>query len=176
MDLWQFRLAGKPQIFVPEQFTQEWEYEAAIDRDHLQREDTAGNYHWWSNLFQVGWIMWSLITHAYPPVPPTMCSYEYANPELGQGGGGGGGLDDDAGDDTVYGFTYGAQLMEDEYGEYDTSLRSLLMRLLDHNPTQRPKLLWLERTLLVHARREVLSTNEPDEEFRKAMHRLFGEP
>lgn len=95
-----------------------------------------------------------------------MVSYEYPDPDAVHGNNMG-----------RTGFTYGGQLMEEEFdAHYDASLRSLLMRLLDHNPTQRPKLAWLERTLEENARREGLLTREPDVDFRKVVQRLFGEP
>lgn len=153
---------------MPEQFTQEWEYEASIDKAHLDREETAGNYHWWSNLFQVGWIMWSLITQSYPPVPPTMHSYQYPDPDVQNTNNNNAPL--------VPGLTYGSQLLEKEFDGYDRILRTLIVRLLDHNPTKRPKIAWVEKTLDEYARRQVLSDREPDREFRKAMHRLFGAP
>lgn len=172
--MWQFRLHGKPQIFAPEQFTEEWEYEASIDQAHLKREETAGNYQWWTNLFQVGWIMWSLITHSYPPAPPTMHWYEYPDPDAPDGFGG----DGSGGDNINYlpGMSYGGQILGDKFDGYDMCLRTLIVRLLDHNPTKRPKMAWMEMVLDQSVRRDDLVLEEPDEEFRKAMRRLFGGP
>lgn len=150
---------------MPEQFTEEWEYEASIDLAHLQQEETAGNYQWWSNLYQVGWIMWSLMTHAYPTVPPTMDSYDYLMEDLPNGIYGQNYL--------VQGLTYGGQLMSPEFNQYDLELRQLVMRLLDHTPEQRPKMPFLEQLLRERARRRELSVREPDAEFIQAMQDIF---
>lgn len=173
-DLWQYRLHGKPQIFAPEQFTEEWEYEASIDQARLTGQETAGNYQWWTNLYQVGWIMWSLITHAYPPVPPTMHWYEYPDPNAPDGFGGDG--SGQGGVSYVPGLSYGGQVMEPEFDGYDMCLRTLIMRMLDHKPDMRPTMDLMEQIINQMVRSDDLLAQEPDAEFRAAMYRLFGEP
>ncbi|PSR73295.1 hypothetical protein BD289DRAFT_244504, partial [Coniella lustricola] len=87
--LWTLRTYGKYPFLAPEQFTREWDYHASRSLEDLQREPTAGQYHWWTNLFHVGWIMWSLMTHCYPPIPAQAAPYVYHAEDVRdfQGGG-----------------------------------------------------------------------------------------
>lgn len=165
-DLWIFRMMGKPQFFLPEQFTQEWDFQASINLDYLRNEETAGNYHWWSNLYQVGWIMWSLITHCYPPAPPPLWPYQY--PAIG----------DDDEDVTVKGYTYGGHLVNEAYTDYDRSLREIIMRMLDHNPRHRPSMMYMEEVLAEKTRRDdpLRRNMETDEQLKESTYRVFGEP
>ncbi|KAJ4403108.1 hypothetical protein N0V82_010703 [Gnomoniopsis sp. IMI 355080] len=176
--LWNLRCRGKTQYLQPEQFTREWEYRAALDRAHLSMESTAGNYHWWSNLYHIGWIMWSLVTQCFPPVPPRALPYTYANEDPSSlsaaTGGGGVGLDD--GGQFVNGHTYGMHIMAEEFDDYDFELRLQILRCLDHVATNRPKMGWFEAVLAFNVGRPDLVEAESDEQLRAHMNNVYGQP
>lgn len=126
----------------------------------------AGNYHWWSNLYQVGWIMWALVTHCHPPWPPRALPYEYPAEH-----------DSTGPDDGRQGWTYGMHMMDDaRYGECDFELRVQIMRCLDHNPIQRPTAEWFERVVAYNVTRDDLLHAESDEQLREAVSRIFRAP
>lgn len=169
MKLWLARYRGKSSWYHPEQFTREWEYEAAVDLVHLRHEPTAGNWHWWSNLYQVGWIMWTLITHCYPPQPPRAWPYAYE-------------AEGDRAESVAYalplenGWTYGMDLMNPIFGKYDHELRLQIMRCLDHEPSKRPDIRWLERVIEARVRSRDLVDAESDEQLKDAVAEIFRSP
>ncbi|CAN8105498.1 unnamed protein product [Discula destructiva] len=169
-DLWYTRQVGKVDHLLPEQFTQEWEYKAATDLASLSREPTAANYNWWSNLYQIGWVMFELITHCFPPVPPR--AWPYAYPAEGDDNGNGNGN----GNGMITGFTYGANIMGAEFDGYDYQLRLQILRCLDHEPDKRPTMGWLETVLSMNLVRLDLLRGESDEELKAQMNRIFGDP
>lgn len=163
--LWLARLRGKPEFYHPEQFTREWDHVASISLAHLQREPVAGNYHWWSNLYQVGWVMWALLTHCHPPMPPPAMPYEYPAEHTRTGP-----------DDVREGWTYGLHLMDGQYDEYDLELRMQIMRCLDHSPLERPTAEWLERVIEYNVTRDDLLMAESDAQLRGAVEKIFRAP
>lgn len=160
--VWGSRPCGKAEFFTPEQFTPEWEYEASRGLWELSRQETAGNYNWWSNLFQVGMIMWCIMSQHMPPMPPVAYPYKY-RAEDGTGR-------------AVRGHSYGLHLFHEEYDHIDGALRALVNRLLDHNPTQRPKMGYLEQYIACNLAREDLGAAEPDGELMANARRIFGDP
>ncbi|KAL1840784.1 hypothetical protein VTJ49DRAFT_7739 [Mycothermus thermophilus] len=68
-DYWKLRKTGKTNILTPEQTTEEWDWVNLHPAD--AGVTIAGNYNWYTNLYQIGLVMFSLITlhkHEYPPV------------------------------------------------------------------------------------------------------------
>ncbi|KAG8162256.1 hypothetical protein KVR01_008021 [Diaporthe batatas] len=65
---WGWRRKGKTIQLLPEQYHKEWDYIQTIPV--LERHRVAGRYGEWSNIFQVGLCIQSLITRGYPPYPP----------------------------------------------------------------------------------------------------------
>lgn len=161
--LWSSRCRGKGLYLLPEQFTREWEYRAAIDLANLAMSTTAGKYSWWSNLYQIGWIMWSLITHCFPPAPPRALPYAYASEVIGVA-------------EDSHGFTYGMHVMAEDFTWCDVELRRQILRCLDHDPTKRPRLIWLEAVFLHNVRRPDLVQVESDEQLRAHMNDIYGGP
>ncbi|ROV86701.1 hypothetical protein VMCG_10932 [Cytospora schulzeri] len=161
-NLWAQRICGKPDFFTPEQFTPEWDYEASRSLDHLAREQTAGNYQWWSNLYQVGCVMWCLITQCFPPDPPVALPYWYPA--------------EDGRDVVCDGHSYGALLESEGFDAADSRLRRLVVRCMDHNPWNRPRMGFLEEVFDVNVGRMDLRGMESDEELMMNARRIFGEP
>ncbi|ROV91080.1 hypothetical protein VPNG_09917 [Cytospora leucostoma] len=159
--LWSNRPTGKSDYLTPEQFTPEWDYEASRGLEELSREETAGNYHWWSNLYQIGWIMSCLVTHHEPPFPPVAWPYTYPAED--------GRMVD------LEGHSYGKLLFYDRFDGYDFRLRHLIARCLEHNPTKRPTLLYVADFIAANLRREDLREQESDEELLRNARRIFAE-
>ncbi|KAH7627888.1 hypothetical protein B0T09DRAFT_359213 [Sordaria sp. MPI-SDFR-AT-0083] len=129
LTLWHiFSNRGKSSIYAPEQFTEEW--------DHVKeggpRESgatTAGNYNWWTNLYQVGIIMYSLIQlceFETSPVP-NYAAIRYP----------------DGSEREVWG--YGMGLLVSQYSNLDFDLVNAVAACLCHDPADRPDMHDLER-------------------------------
>lgn len=161
-ELWRARQYGKVDHFLPEQFTREWEYKASIDLHNLRRQPTAGNYNWWSNLYQVGWVMWELVTHCFPPCPPRAYPYRYAREGA------------DVKDQN--GHSYGLHVLGREFDSVDSELRYYIVRCLDHQPSKRPSMGWMEAVLMEATVRPSLLMAEPDDQLRAQMDFIFGNP
>ncbi|KAK1752721.1 hypothetical protein QBC47DRAFT_432407 [Echria macrotheca] len=68
-EMWSARIRGKPEYFVPEQFTAEWDW--VHWSPALQPEiKTAGKYGYRSNIFGVGLCVWSAMTLHKPSHQP----------------------------------------------------------------------------------------------------------
>ncbi|KUI59154.1 hypothetical protein VP1G_06390 [Cytospora mali] len=160
--LWAQRACGKADFYTPEQFTPEWDYEASKGLYDLSREQTAGNYQWWTNLFQVGYVMFCLITQCSPPTPPVAKPYSYPA--------------EDGSNDILTGYTYGMILYAGEYRSVDRRLRDLVVRCLDHNAMERPEMSYLELVIDANVGRMDLRGRESDEELTRNARRIFGEP
>lgn len=119
----------------------------------------------WSNLFQVGWIMWSLMTKAYPPWPPVAVQYAYDDEAPGAIPG-----------DQLGGWSYGMQLRSSDYDVYDLALRQQIYRCLEHNALRRPRSYHLESVIQTNLRRYDLVAAESDEDLRAAARVIFGGP
>lgn len=130
MTRWNCRRRGKSSIYAPEQFTEEW--------DHVKeggpRESgatTAGNYNWWTNLYQVGIIMYSLIQlceFETSPVP-NYAAIRYP----------------DGSEREVWG--YGMGLLVSQYSNLDFDLVNAVAACLCHDPADRPDMHDLERLI-----------------------------
>lgn len=163
--LWSYRMVGKPSFYTPEQFTDEWEYAASLGMAELTREETAGNYQWWTNLFQAGLVMWCLVTGCYPADPPAPSRYAYQDDDGGAGGG-----------PMSFGYSYGVLLFSDGFSGVDRELRNLIVRCLDHNPWERPGMRYLEWFIADNVGRADLRAVESDEELLRNARRIFGGP
>ncbi|KAL0468543.1 hypothetical protein QR685DRAFT_343724 [Neurospora intermedia] len=136
---WSCRRRGKRSIFAPEQFTEEWDY--VKDGPLESGAKTAGNYNWWTNLYQVGIIMYSLITLCEFEVPPTPNMAEVRYP--------------DGSEKEVWG--YGMDLLVCGYSHIDFDLVNAVAACLCHDPADRPDLHDLE-TLI----RTKITSQPPD--------------
>lgn len=74
------------------------------------------------------------------------------------------------------GFTYGMHIMDFEYEYCDLELRRQILRCLDHNPEQRPKMGWFEGVFMFNAGRPDLMQAESDEQLRAHMNTIYGDP
>ncbi|KAK4223468.1 hypothetical protein QBC38DRAFT_516766 [Podospora fimiseda] len=117
---------------MPEQFTEEWENIKQTPATAINTsKDTAGNYSWRSNLFQVALIMACVITGATPQHPPrpTRVNLKINCPGPRHG-------------DEISGTTYGWYLV---YGKppwchIDFELRRVLAHCMMNRPVDRPSM------------------------------------
>ncbi|KAB5511509.1 kinase-like domain-containing protein [Coniochaeta sp. 2T2.1] len=126
-EMWGSRRAGKPKYLTPEQFTEEWDFIKGAPVDEAADSNianTAGNYNWWTNLYQVGQVMWQLITLHGLEWPRTAQQVELRNAK-GEG-------------ETIW--TYGSWLLDPRFKDTDLQLRMLVMRCMNHKPAERPTL------------------------------------
>ncbi|KAI1106344.1 kinase-like protein [Jackrogersella minutella] len=116
------RGGGKHCYTAPEQFCNDWDYippDSGTVKDHF----IAGNYHWHTNLFQVGCTMEALVTLCYPAFPPIPSWCERAPP---------------TGKERYV--TYGIHLDDARYSHVDQQLRDVVRRCQAHYPLDRPRL------------------------------------
>lgn len=164
-----------------EQFTEEWDFVPGAPSQHGPRgEGTAGNYHWWTNIYQVGlvsdvtqasssWIaqqtlnpdsqvMWSLIT---------LCRNEYP-PEVGRYAA------MEVNGSPIYSWSYGLWLLDPSFQDVDLELRELVVRCLDHKPLTRPKMETLREVFQRRVRGS--ASSEEDQEIQRISREIFGDP
>lgn len=74
-DYWNKRVSGKPHLYTPEQFIDEWDYLDVTTRNgahpHWNDCKIAGCYDWTTNTYQAGLIMFQWLTKYYPERKPT---------------------------------------------------------------------------------------------------------
>ncbi|KAK3689432.1 hypothetical protein B0T22DRAFT_378420 [Podospora appendiculata] len=129
-----------------EQFTDEWDY---INSTPLaSRTLTAGNFSWWTNLYQVALVMWQCIAQCHIEQPPVLEKVPLTFP-----------------DGSTRGiWTYGGYMVRPRQSgwQIDEALRHLVARCMAHIPADRPSLAELESEIgkrisgLNHATREVV--------------------
>lgn len=66
--------------------------------------------------------------------------------------------------------------MAEDFVWCDVELRRQILRCLDHDPTNRPTLVWFEAVLLHNVRRPDLVAAESDAQLRAHMNDIYGEP
>lgn len=144
--MWQTRQCGKVHIYTPEQFAEEWDYVhgAPIYHPEPTERDPAGNYHWWTNMYQVAQVMWQLVTLCHLEWPPVLEDY---NETLADGS-------------ETRRWSYGAALLSEEFDYADLSLRSLLVSCMNHNPTERPTMAEIDEVIRGHVDAHELSARE----------------
>ncbi|KAK4222364.1 kinase-like domain-containing protein [Podospora fimiseda] len=153
--VWATRQSGKHHIFAPEQHTEEWDY--LDELPDMNISETAGNYNWWTNLYQVALVMWKLITlhdYEYPPVIEEI--------EIKQIDG-----------TLVKEWTYGGYLFHSKFNHIDSDLRNLVALCMIHNPTHRPKMQDIELCIQKHLDKE---TTANDQMVRLFVDDFFGGP
>lgn len=159
--MWRLRQYGKVNIYTPEQFAEEWDYIAGAPIYHPDRteRETAGNYHWWSNMYQVAQVMFELITLCHLEWPPVLEQYyeDLADGSKGKR------------------WSYGTALLADEFDHVDLTLRQVVAACMNHNPLERPLMAELDEVI-----REHVGTHEPSAQERlEVQHfwdRILGEP
>lgn len=127
--LWSCRRQGKRTIYTPEQFTEEWDHFKDNPRDSGAK--VAGNYNWWTNLYQLGIVMYGLITlHEFEAGPiPTFAEIRYPDRSRKE----------------VWG--YGMDLLHCPYSNFDFDLVNVVAACLCHDPADRPDMHDLERLI-----------------------------
>lgn len=75
-----------------------------------------------------------------------------------------------------HGHTYGMHIMAADFTYCDLELRRQILRCLDHDPTQRPKLGWFEAVFMYNVERPDLLEAESDEQLRAHMCDVYGQP
>ncbi|CCC11424.1 unnamed protein product [Sordaria macrospora k-hell] len=154
--VWYARQSGKAYLYTPEQFTEEWDWFAGAPAADGAR--TAGNYREAMNLWQMGWIMYALITLCWPNEKKE--PFVWANELL---------------DRQVRDATYGGDLLySGRYDDTDRDLRKLVAQCLYHCPMSRPSLKELEIAIKLKLRSTNLDKTE--EESRAWARRFYGEP
>jgi len=156
------RRTGKRGYLAPEQFTSEWDY---ISSDIVpDRTRIAGKYSWKTNLWHVGCIMWSMITHKYlprGPVPEEVDMTRLApvdNPPIATRWAPGRpgrtrrrpGVPFGSPIRPVTKWTYGNYVCRDSDGifrEADPELRTLVMRFMMDDPADRPEMEEIEEII-----------------------------
>ncbi|KAK3997936.1 kinase-like domain-containing protein [Cladorrhinum sp. PSN332] len=132
LKIWATRRSGKYHIYPPEQHTIEWDY---IDElPNLRISETAGNYNWWTNLYQVALVMWKLITlceYEYPPVIEELAIMQTDGTLTKE-------------------WTYGGHLFNPKFDNIDVDLRNLIAMCMIHNPTHRPTMEDIELSIRNH--------------------------
>ncbi|KAK3382176.1 kinase-like domain-containing protein [Lasiosphaeria ovina] len=142
--IWKTRERGKELYYTPEQFTSEWDHVETLPAD-LQPTGAriAGNYTWKTNLFQVGMIMWSMITLRWNPQPLLAWA-----------------LDDD--DQQTYTRTYGGWLTRNpRLSSVDDNLRRLVAECMIEDPARRPEVGYVHETI-----QEALSITDDQEKIK----------
>ncbi|KAK0737971.1 hypothetical protein B0T18DRAFT_237284 [Schizothecium vesticola] len=134
--MWNLRIQGKQSIYTPEQFSEEWDWIARTPLESGAR--VAGNFNWWTNLYQVGLIMWSAITLRQPPQhpEPEMCDLLTLGSILSVA------ADDE--EPTSPEWTYGGFLIGPVCEYADLTLRNVVARCLCDDPKRRPTMQELE--------------------------------
>ncbi|KUI67727.1 hypothetical protein VM1G_02955 [Cytospora mali] len=137
--IWEVRAKGKHGYYLPEQFTPDWDsvrlwsdpFTDGITDINGNLEHVAANYGAWSNIWQVGQIMWCCITLLNPnrpPIPqpmPTAPGPAASRPR-----------------------TYGADVLDPIYvNRYGQRMCELVARCLMHKPADRPSLQDLQAEL-----------------------------
>jgi serine/threonine protein kinase len=158
--MWSTRRYGKINIYTPEQFTEEWDWvkRTPISEPGAER-GTAGNYHWWTNLYQVAQVMWQLITLHSLECPPVAMPCDIELPD---------------GTREIR-WSYGTGLLDPHFDHVDRDLRELVMLCMSHNPMERPTMPYIDAML----RENVYSQGQSAEERKAAQGfcvQLFADP
>ncbi|KAK0702993.1 kinase-like domain-containing protein [Lasiosphaeria miniovina] len=158
--MWDFRRRGKDGWLTPEQFSTEWNYV----KSHPSGARIAGQYTWKTNLWQLGQVMWCLISHRVPPSGPIP---ENVVPDGGHG---------------PMRWTYGKFITRnappDVFTDTDLELRNLVVRCMMDDPADRPEMDELERIIS-----EGIQRHDPGPRRRQALRPsavtvdpIFGDP
>jgi hypothetical protein len=160
--MWALRKVGKVDIYTPEQFTEEWDHveKAPIAMPDAMSKTTAGNYHWWTNLYQVGQVMWQLITLCrleFPPYP------EQFNDKW-------------VDDHPVQSWSYGTYLFDERFADVDPQLISLVVDCLKHNARDRPTMTTIDAWMVLKVRNAPPMTPEEERTVQRFCQFMFGDP
>ncbi|KAH8891700.1 hypothetical protein GQ53DRAFT_841543 [Thozetella sp. PMI_491] len=160
LSFWCHRQRGKSDFFLPEQFTEEWDYVKTLP--HFQACEVAGNFSWRSNVYHLGLMLWCLITGCYPPrgpIDPQVVSAE---------------VDMDSGE-TEYKWSYGNYLSDETIFDWvDPNLLHLAVRCMMEKPDDRPSL--QEIAAVIHRGLHGTPWGETDDDTKAWAARFFGGP
>ncbi|KAK4203431.1 hypothetical protein QBC40DRAFT_167067 [Triangularia verruculosa] len=159
-EYWSSRTTGKTSVYTPEQFSEEWDYINGNPR--TINSETAGNYNWWTNLYQIALIMWQMVALCHPESPPVveLCIIKLL----------------DGTEATEYGF--GGYILNDKkFSHIDRDLRELISQCMLHRPSRRPTMEQLESVLESKTKRQgVDATNAEEVEAQRYCEWLFKGP
>ncbi|VBB81436.1 Putative protein of unknown function [Podospora comata] len=129
-DYWNSRGRGKQSAYTPEQFSEEWDYINGNPR--TIKSDTAGNFNWWTNLYQIALVIWQMVSLCHAELSP---SPEKITIKMLDGT-----------ETTAYGF--GGYILNDKkFKHIDRDLRELINQCMLHVPAKRPTIEQLENLL-----------------------------
>ncbi|KAK0657962.1 hypothetical protein B0T16DRAFT_402809 [Cercophora newfieldiana] len=155
---WRMRQYGKTEVWTPEQFSQQWEYHSF--HPACAGLSTGGNYSWWTNLYQIGLIMFSLITLCEHPIPAVLDYYWLVDP---------------AGNRRKA-WSVGVYVMQDKFSHIDLGLRGLVMRCLAYKPADRPTMKELEDILDIYVNTRAGPANKEDQDAQEWAKNIFAGP
>ncbi|CAP62227.1 uncharacterized protein PODANS_5_11883 [Podospora anserina S mat+] len=113
-----------------EQFSEEWDYINGNPR--TIKSETAGNFNWWTNLYQIALVIWQMVSLCHAELPP---SPEKMTIKMLDGT-----------ETTAYGF--GGYILNDKkFKHIDRDLRELINQCMLHVPAMRPTMEQLENLL-----------------------------
>ncbi|KAK4040783.1 hypothetical protein C8A01DRAFT_35158 [Parachaetomium inaequale] len=150
---WRVRKCGKTHILAPEQTTQEWEHFNTNPRAAQAR--IAGNYNWWTNLYQ---IMFNCITLCEAEYPPVIEELDLVHPDL----------------TVTREWTYGGYLLNKRFERTSPTLRHLIALCLVADPNRRPDMHTLQETIQKYVKRDKGPLNEADLYAQKWVTEIFG--
>ncbi|KAK4642082.1 LOW QUALITY PROTEIN: hypothetical protein QC761_511883 [Podospora bellae-mahoneyi] len=123
---WNSRGRGKQS----EQFSEEWDYISGNPR--TIKSETAGNFNWWINLYQIALVIWQMVSLCHAELSP---SPEKITIKMLDGT-----------ETTAYGF--GGYILNDKkFKHIDRDLRELINQCMLHVPAKRPTMEQLENLL-----------------------------
>ncbi|KAK0660139.1 hypothetical protein QBC41DRAFT_41867 [Cercophora samala] len=143
---WNARTRGKASVYTPEQLTEEWDY--LNGNPMTVKSETAGNFNWWTNLYQIAIIMWQMVALCHQECPPVV---EQVKIKMLDGT-----------EATEYGFG-GFILNNKKFKHIDRDLRELINQCMLHVPAKRPTMEQLENILEAKTKRQGVDANNQEE-------------
>ncbi|KAK0701368.1 hypothetical protein B0T21DRAFT_115945 [Apiosordaria backusii] len=144
-EYWRIRDNGKPQLYTPEQFSEEWDY--LNGNPKTINSEVAGNYNWWTNLYQISIIMWQLVSLCFPEQPPRVEKIKITH--------------QDGTESTEWGF--GGFILDDKrFGHIDRDLRELINQCMLYTPSKRPTMEQMETILEKKIKRQGVDPNDAE--------------
>ncbi|KAK3335225.1 kinase-like domain-containing protein [Cercophora scortea] len=158
VEYWDTRVWGKQGLLSPEQFTREWDFVTYIPAIMDPPARVAGQFTWKTNLYQLGYTMWMLITRH----DRAMMAQRTKLPDSDPNGGGR--------------WTYGGWLNSEQFAAIDPDLRKLVVRCMMDDPADRPEMQELQKII----RRKVTVFGRDRRMhmrmYRQSAEEVFGEP
>ncbi|KAK4447935.1 hypothetical protein QBC34DRAFT_495764 [Podospora aff. communis PSN243] len=149
---WEIRTATqKHDLFTPEQFSHEWDYAKTIPSEAGLGLEIAGNYNWWTNLYQIAQVMCQVITLGSSAAPPELIKVELIDVARSN-------------TQTTKEYSYGGVLADEKFEDIDVILRHLVARCMIPNPKKRPSMEEIESVLKKRCRQVSSEPLNPKEQ------------